>query len=505
MAPYPTYAVGELLAETARKWPDSVALIDATDGTEHTYGQIATAARGLARVMQDDGIQRGDRVGIVAPNSPEWVVAFQAAMIAGATVTTVNPVYREAEIAAQFADSGPSLVFSSPFTAEVAAAASGPATVRSLADVWTLAANASGDPEPVELDPATDLAVLPYSSGTTGRPKGTMLTHANLVANVRQCTGINGAHRFSVGVAFLPLFHIYGMQVIMNTSIALGCTQIVMPRFDLAQVLELVVRHEVTTLYVVPPVVLALSQVDPDKADLSTVETLLSGAAPLPMALAARVEERLGVAVSQGYGMTEASPVTHATLVGRDKPGTVGPPVSDTRQRVVDPLTGDDLGPDEMGELWVQGPQVMVGYLNAPEETAATLIEDDDGVWLRTGDIVTMDDEGYVTIRDRAKEMIKYKGFQIAPAELESVLAQHPGIADAAVVPVPEGEAGDEIPRAFVVLAAGSELTAEEVMAHVESRVAPFKRVRDVVFVDQIPRNLSGKILRRELRDGTAG
>ena len=213
------------------------------------------------------------------------------------------------------------------------------------------------------------------------------------------------------------------------------------------------------------------------------------------------MSEKYEVEVVQGYGMTEASPVTHISLLGEDKPGTVGPPVADTRQKVVDLLSGEELGVGETGELLVQGPQVMAGYLNRPDATEETLLTDDDGVWLRTGDIVTVDDDAYVTIRDRAKEMIKYKGYQIAPAELEAVLMEHADVADAAVIPKDSGNGTDEIPKAFVVLREGAGRSADEVMAFVEERVAAYKKVREVEFIDAIPKNPSGKILRRELKD----
>ena len=215
----------------------------------------------------------------------------------------------------------------------------------------------------------------------------------------------------------------------------------------------------------------------------------------------ALAEEHYDVEVVQGYGMTEAAPVTHISLLGEDKPGTVGPPVADTRQKVVDLATGEEVALGETGELLVQGPQVMAGYFNRPDATAETLLTDQDGLWLRTGDIVTVDEDAYVTIRDRAKEMIKYKGYQIAPAELEALLVEHPDIADAAVIPKDSGNGTDEIPKAFVVLREGAELGADAVMAFVEERVAPYKKVREVEFIEAVPKNPSGKILRRELKD----
>jgi acyl-CoA synthetase (AMP-forming)/AMP-acid ligase II len=300
-------------------------------------------------------------------------------------------------------------------------------------------------------------------------------------------------------VDFLPFFHIYGMAVLLLPGLAAGATQVTMPAFDLTRFLEIIEEHEATMLMMVPPALLALANSTAD-ADLSSVKYINSGAAPLPLDVARRVTERYGVTVVQGYGMTEASPVTHISLLGRLKEGTVGPPVADTRQKVVSLETGETLPVGEIGELLVSGPQVMTGYYGRADATAESIVIDDEGRWLRTGDIVSMDEDGYVTIHDRAKEMIKYKGYQIAPAELESVIMEHPDVADVAVIPKDTGTADGEFPKAFVVVRAGADLDADAVMAHVAERVAPYKKVREVEFIDAVPKNPSGKILRRELK-----
>ncbi len=503
LAPYPELPVADLLAGAASTWPDEIALVDGISDAEYTFARVWEASRGVARALQDEGVEPGDRVGIVAPNSPEWVVAFHGALLAGATVTTLNPLYKEREIAHQFGDSTPKAVFVADATAE---------TTRSVwghddrfhhpAEVWDLAAGAAGEPDAVAVDPMTDLAALPYSSGTTGAPKGVMLSHHNITSNVAQIRGTGLIPDRSVMIDFLPFFHIYGLTVLMLCGLASGSKQVVLPGFDPQRFVDLTIRHQATNLFVVPPALLALANMgDQLGADLSSVHYVMSGAAPLPIDVARRVEEHYDVEVVQGYGMTEASPVTHISLLGQDKPGTVGPPVADTRQKVVDLATGDELGIGETGELLVQGPQVMAGYFNRPDATAETLLTDAEGVWLRTGDIVTVDDDAYVTIRDRAKEMIKYKGYQIAPAELEALLIEHPDIADAAVIPKDSGNGMDEIPKAFVVRREGAELSADDVMAYVEEKVAPYKKVREVDFVEAIPKNPSGKILRRELKE----
>jgi acyl-CoA synthetase (AMP-forming)/AMP-acid ligase II len=503
LAPYPALPVSDLLAGAAATWPDRIALVDGLSDAEYTFARVWEASRRVARALQDEGVEPGDRVGIVAPNSPEWVIAFHGALLAGATVTTLNPLYKEREIAHQFGDSTPKAVFVADVTAETTRAVWGhDERFHHTAEVWDLAAGANGEPAAVAVDPMADLAALPYSSGTTGAPKGVMLSHHNITSNVAQIRGTGLIADGSVMIDFLPFFHIYGLTVLMLCGLASGSKQVVLPGFDPQRFVDLTIRHHATNLFVVPPALLALANMgDQLGADLSSVRYVMSGAAPLPIDVARRVEEHYEVEVVQGYGMTEASPVTHISLLGQDKPGTVGPPVADTRQKVVDLATGEELGIGETGELLVQGPQVMAGYFNRPDATEETLLTDADGVWLRTGDIVTVDDDAYVTIRDRAKEMIKYKGYQIAPAELEAVLIEHPDIADAAVIPKDAGNGMDEIPKAFVVLRDGAELSADEVMAYVEEKVAPYKKVREVDFVAAIPKNPSGKILRRELKE----
>jgi acyl-CoA synthetase (AMP-forming)/AMP-acid ligase II len=295
-------------------------------------------------------------------------------------------------------------------------------------------------------------------------------------------------------IAVLPFFHIYGMTCIMSGALRSGATVVTLPRFDLEQFLQALQEYGVTRAYLVPPIILALAK-HPlvDKYDLSRLISISSGAAPLGLDIAEACAARLGCIVKQGYGLTETSPVTHANTDEQNRPGTVGPGMPNTEYKVVDVVTGDALGSHQEGELCVRGPQVMKGYLNQPDATASTI--DEEG-WLYTGDVATVDDDGYVTIVDRIKELIKYKGFQVAPAELEALLATHPAIADAAVVGSPDEEAG-EIPKAFVVLR--QDIAPEEILAYVAERVAPHKRVRLLEIVEQIPRASSGKILRRVL------
>ena len=500
LAPYPVQRVTDDVVAAASCHPGKIAMIDGISGAEHTYSEILRAARRLGRALQDAGVGLGDRVAIVATNSPEWAVAFLGTLFAGGTVTTLNPLYTEREIAEQFKDSTPTVAFAVEATIPTVRAVWGDRpNLHLTSEVWELAGAAAGDAETPDFDPMTHLAVLPYSSGTTGAPKGVMLTHHNLTSNIRQTLGSGLINGYSVMVDFLPFFHIYGMAVLLLPGLAAGATQITMPAFEPKRFLEIIEEHRATLLMMVPPALLALANTEVD-ADLSSVQYINSGAAPLPLDVARRVTERFGVTVVQGYGMTEASPVTHISLLGRLKEGTVGPPVADTRQKVVDLDTGETLPVGEVGELLVSGPQVMQGYYGRPDATAESIVEDEEGRWLRTGDIVTVDDDGYVTIHDRAKEMIKYKGYQIAPAELEGLIIEHPDVADVAVIPKNTGTADGEVPKAFVVLRPDTHLDAAGVMTFVNERVAPYKKVREVEFVDAIPKNPSGKILRRELK-----
>jgi acyl-CoA synthetase (AMP-forming)/AMP-acid ligase II len=485
---------------------DKPALIDGPTGRELSYSDLARSVRALAAGLASRGFAKGDTLAIYLPNVPEYALAFHGAASAGARATTVNPLYTAAELAHQLRDSKAKLLITvAPFldAAREAAAEVGLSDVYVVGDAEgaypfsDLLGDPDGAPE-AEIDPAADLAVLPYSSGTTGLPKGVMLTHRNLVANVLQTQAAFPIRSDDTLIGALPFFHIYGQTVIMNQGLWAGATIVTMPRFDLEQFLELIERHRVTQGYVVPPIALALAKHRAvEGRDLSSLRTLMSGAAPLGAELIEQVTTRIGCEVIQGYGLTETSPVTHAMPAdGENKPGTIGTPLPETECRIVDPESGADVAEGERGELWIRGPQVMSGYLGNPEATAATI--DADG-WLHTGDIAVRDSDNYFTIVDRLKELIKYKGYQVPPAELEALLVTHAQVADAAVVGVPDEECG-ELPKAFVVAADGG-LDPGELMAWVAERVAPQKRIRMVEVVDEIPKSPSGKILRRVLKE----
>jgi acyl-CoA synthetase (AMP-forming)/AMP-acid ligase II len=435
-------------------------------------------------------------------------------------VTTVNSLYTAEEVGRQLTDAGASWLFTiSPFLerAEAAAQAAGIPAARLVVLDGGDAAAAAGHPSLAEALgaglPAPDVrvdphapAVIPYSSGTSGTPKGVMLSQYNLVANVAQSRALLGVNQNDVLLAVLPFFHIYGMTLLLNLAFVERARLVTMPKFDLAGFLRISQNHQCTYLFIAPPIAVALAK-HPlvEEYDLSSVRVAMSGAAPLDGELGHAVARRLGCRMFQGYGMTELSPVSHLTPL--DAPDDVPPiesvgfTVPNTQCKLLDPATDEELeipakGASEPGQLLVRGPQVMLGYLNQPDATAATI--DPDG-FLRTGDIATVTADGVVTIVDRLKELIKYKGYQIAPAELEALLLTHPQIADAAVIGVPADD-GEEVPKAFVVRQAGAEVGDEGVMEFVATHAAPFKRVRFVEFVDAIPKSASGKILRRELR-----
>jgi acyl-CoA synthetase (AMP-forming)/AMP-acid ligase II len=506
----PDQPLTEFVLARAGEFGDRAALIDAPSGRTISYAELAAAVGAAAAGLAERGFGKGDVFAHYAPNLPEYAVAFHAVATLGGINTTANPLLTAEELERQLRDSGAQMLVTLPEFLDTATAAAEAAGVQEIftygpsagATPFASLLQAGGAPPQVTIDPAEDVVALPYSSGTTGLPKGVMLTHRNLVANICQYLAIQMREGERV-LAVLPFFHIYGLLLMMNTPLRRAGTVVTMPRFELAEFLRVIQHYRITRAYVVPPIVLALAK-DPlvDRFDLSSLEFVNSGAAPLSAELEAACGTRLGCRMIQGYGLTETSPVTHACsdeLAGQ-MPGTIGPAIPNTECRIVDVASGEDLPQGEPGELLIRGPQVMKGYLNQPEATASTI--DSDG-WLRTGDIARVDDQGVVRIVDRIKELIKYKGLQVAPAELEGVLLTHPAIADAAVIGISDEQAG-EIPKAFVVLSAP--LTPEDVTAFVAERVAPYKKIRAVEITDEIPKSPSGKILRRVLieRERTA-
>ena len=489
--------------ERAEELGDKPALIDGPSDRTLTFADVARGVRSVAGGLRARGFEKGETLAIFLPNLPEYALAFHGTAFAGGVVTTINPVYNVDEICHQLTDAGAKYLVTYPQALENALKAAERAGVE---EVFVLGEGEGATPftellgepldEQVSVDPG-DTVALPYSSGTTGLPKGVMLSHHNLVSNILQARSALNLDEDDVVIGVLPFFHIYGMTVIMNMGLHAGATTVTMPRFDLEQFLTTLQDRKITRAYVVPPIALALAK-HPlvDKFDLSNLRLILSGAAPLGAELEEACAERLDCHVIQGYGMTETSPVTHTDPIDRPKPGTIGPALANTECRIVDSETGEDAPQGERGELWIRGPQVMQGYLNNDEATRETI--DSDG-WLHTGDVAIVDEDGYFSIVDRVKELIKYKGFQVAPAELEALLLEHPGVSDAAVIPVPDEECG-EIPKAFVVLA-NDDVSTDEVQQFVADRVSTYKQIRAIEVIDEIPKSASGKILRRVLRD----
>lgn len=501
------------------------ALIDTATGERLTYGEMLARIDAFAGALAERGVGVGSVVGLLAPNSAAFAIAFHGILRSGATATTINALFTAKDIAKQLADSKATmLVTVTPLLANAVegAAAVGMSKDRVIvldgpgvaADGHPNAADLLGPGHPapdVTFDPSTHLAVLPYSSGTTGNPKGVMLTHRNLVANVAQIRPVQGMTADDRILAVLPFFHIYGMTVLLNAALHARAALVIMPRFDLTAFLANIAEHKCTYAFIAPPVAVALAK-HPliDEYDLSSLQGIMSGAAPLDADLGHAVAERLGCAVVQGYGMSELSPVSHVTPFdgGTGFVGTVAPlsssgwTVPNSESRILDPETGAEIdvparGVSATGELWFRGPNVMAGYLNNEKATRETI--DEDG-WLHTGDLAQVDEHGCVYIVDRLKELIKYKGYQVPPAELEAVLLSHDAIADAAVIGVVDTESGEEVPKAFVVRQPDASLTEADVMEFVAGQVAPYKKVRKVEFINEIPKSASGKILRKDLR-----
>ena len=502
----PIQSFPEYVFEMADKWQDKPALIDGASGNTLTYADMVQAIGDLAVGLREKGFERGDVMAIYSPNSPEYAVLFYAVISLGGVVTTINPLYTVQELAHQLKDVEARYLFAHPVFIEKADEAAGIAGLKQVFVFEDVAGRVgyrdllgqSDGIKTVTVRPKEDVVVIPYSSGTTGLPKGVMLTHYNMVANIAQTLGAESLESDEVLIGILPFYHIYGMTVIMSMALRAGATIVTMPRFEVEHFLELMQDYKVTTAFIVPPIVLALAK-DPrvDKYDLSSLENITSGAAPLPEAVATACRDRLGCVVKQGYGLTETSPVTHFNpRDGEIRITAAGLNVPNTETMIVDTATGDPVkAAGERGEIWIRGPQVMKGYF---KNEAATRDMIDAQGWLHTGDIGYLDKDGFLYVVDRVKELIKYKGLQVAPAELEAVLQSHPDVADAAVIPRPDDEAG-EVPKAFVVLKPGSDPTAKEIQDYVGERVAPYKKIRYLEFIDVIPKNPSGKILRRHL------
>lgn len=505
--------VHDLVLESSRRFTGKTALIDTSISRRFTYAEYGEIVESLARGLVAAGLSPGDVVAIYLPNSWEFCATYHAATLAGGIPTLLNPSYRDREVHHQLENSGAMfLLTDGPLLDDVNLG--GLSALRRVYTTRTPHAGAedfatllrpitAALPKPLE-PPEETLAALPYSSGTTGLPKGVMLSHSNLVSNIYQLIGPNAiplAHQ-EVMLCFLPLYHIYGLNVALNPIFTLGATLVLMPRFNVPQLCSLVMQEGVTMMPLVPPAMNALCQAAEAGAFPKThrVRWVKSGAAPLAPELPRRFTELTGIIVNQGYGMTEASPVTHTGNVAPpewNRPSSIGRPLVLTDCRILDEY-GKEVAEGEPGELVMRGPQFMRGYWKAPEATAAVLR---DG-WYWSGDIVNRDAQDFYYVLDRRKEMIKYKGFPVAPAEIEAVLLEHPAVRDCGVVARPDPAAG-EIPCAFVVLRDANAACAameKSLREFVADRLTSYKQPREVRFVDAVPRTASGKILRRELR-----
>jgi long-chain acyl-CoA synthetase len=505
--------VHNVVLQSCRQNAAKTALVDTSCDRRFTFTEYGNLVESLARGLISAGLAPGEVIAIFLSNSWEFAITYHAATLAGAIPTLLNPSYREREIRYQLENSGATfLITDGPLLDNVNLAG-----LPALRRVFTTRIQREGCEEFASLlrpssitfpEPAKDsrqtIAALPYSSGTTGLPKGVMLSHYNLIANVYQTIGPNAAPLTSndVMLCFLPLYHIYGLTVALTLSLTLGSTLVLMPRFDAQKLCALLIQENVTSLLMVPPAINALCQaaeagIFPKSHKLHWIK---SGAAPLAPELARRFTDLTGIIVNQGYGMTEASPVTHVGYIAppeMNRPASIGQPLALTECRIVD-ADGNNVAPGEQGELVMRGPQIMMGYWKEPQATASALR---DG-WYFSGDIVRCDSDGFYYVLDRSKEMIKYKGFPIAPAEVEAVMLEHPAVRDCGVVAKPDSIAG-EIPCAFVVLREGfapSDELSHQLCEFVADRLAHHKQPREIQFIGAVPRTPSGKILRRELQ-----
>jgi long-chain acyl-CoA synthetase len=501
--------VHDVILESCQRFPNKTAIVDTSCNRRLTYGEYGDLVTRLAHGLVAAGLRAGEVLAIYLPNSWEFCAAYHAATLAGAIPTLLNPTYREREVRFQLENSGATMLIADGGVLEGISLSGLP----NLRGVYTIRQTKAGTACFSDLlKPATAvipapsgspdqmIGALPYSSGTTGLPKGVMLSHFNLIANVYQFIGPHATRldHDSVALCFLPLYHIYGLNVVLNPMLTLGASLVLMPRFNTERFCSLLMEEKVTMAPTVPPALNALCQA----AEAGQfprdhrLEWVKSGAAPLAPELARRFTALTGVPICQGYGMTEASPVTHIGYLEPElyRPDSIGQPLAQTDCRVLD-ANENEVAAGEPGELVMRGPQFMMGYWKEPQATAAVLR---DG-WYWSGDIVTRDAEDFFFVVDRRKEMIKYKGFAVAPAEVEAVLLEHPAVRDCGVVGCADAAAG-EIPVAFVVLRDNAVASREELCSFVAERLTHYKQPRQIHFLDAIPKTASGKILRRELR-----
>lgn len=531
---YPDIPLYELLLQTAQAHPDTPAIFFM--GKEMTYAQLLEDCYRFANALQQLGVTKGDRIAIMLPNIPQSVIAYYGALLAGAIVVQTNPLYTERELLHQMSDSGAKVIVCLDLLYPRVKRIKQDTMLQQLivtgikdylplakklfypfvqwkqrqrvrvkegedAGVYaftSLLARSISAPVQTPADVRHDVALIQYTGGTTGKAKGAMLTHANLIANVIQCgawfyKARQGEERI---LAAIPFFHVYGMTVAMNFGIYMGAKLILVPRFDVSMMLKLIDNQKPTVFPGAPTMYIGLlSHPELSKYNISSIEACLSGSAPLPVEVQQKFEAITNGKLVEGYGLTECSPVTHANPIwGRRVNGSIGLPWPDTECRVVDIETGEDVLPGSVGELCVRGPQVMKGYWNCEEETHASL---QDG-WFFTGDIGSMDENGYFYIVDRKKDMIIASGFNIYPREIEEVLYEHPAVKEAVVIGVPDEYRGETV-KAYIVMRKDEEVTNEELDKYCRQKLASFKVPHLYEFRDELPKTAVGKILRRTL------
>jgi len=504
---YPEIPLSGFLSRAVEKWPESIAF--SFQERELSYRELDELTSRLAAGLHNMGIHTGDRILLFLANSLEFVIGYYGILKAGGTVTTVNPLSRQAELRHQVNDTSATTIITSsdfyPLVKEVQA----DTTLETIILTDTQKGNGvfslaqileefPPDAPRLAINPKEDVAAIVYTGGTTGLPKGVLLTHFNLVANAMQNAAWFGWGHQDIVIGVLPFYHSWGGCTCINSPIYSGARAVILPRFDAEELLMMIEREKATVIYGATSMFITLANSQAiTKYDLSSLRYVKSGAMPIPPEIKERWEQLTGVKMVLGYGLSEASPETHNSPQQRIKLGTIGIPIIDTDARIVDEETGEvELLPGRSGELIIKGPQLMKGYLNRSDDTREALRNG----WLYTGDLALMDEEGYFHILDRKKETIKYKGYTIAPAEVEAILYEHPAIKECAVVGKPDILAG-ELPKAYVVLKTEHTVDVEELIKFCAERIAPYKRIREVEFIDEIPKTPVGKVLRRILRD----
>lgn len=511
----PAISLPELLQQSTKKYPTKIAL--SFYHKKISYTELSMLTTVFASALQQAHVKKGDRVAIMLPNCPQYVISYYGILNAGAIVTQINPMLVERELQYILQDSGAESIVIFDALLPRLKAIQAETNVKNVIVVSLQPTDNNFTPDntfdefmhtgngvvtvPV-IDPAKDVAVLQYTGGTTGRSKGAMLTHQNLIANIYQSAEFYkddiqyGEERC---LTVIPLFHVFGMTVCMNYNILTGSTNILLPKFDIEEVLQTIKTERPTMFPGVPTMYVALTHhPEAEKYGIDTIRICNSGSAPMPVELLKEFERKTGAKILEGYGLSEASPVTHCNPpFAERKPGTVGIGYPNTEYKVVDLATGlEEVKPGELGELIIRGPQVMKGYWNMPEETDNTLR---DG-WLFTGDIARMDDEGYVSIVDRKKDMIIAGGFNIYPRDIEEILYEHPAVQEAVVVGVPDEYRGETV-KAVLVLKAGKKATAEEIIQYCKENMSAYKVPRVIEFREELPKTSVGKILRRVIKE----